>query len=54
MKLVVHENVQAITYMRDDVINEPSNTVDDRSIDNGAGQHYLANQVFGRFTWRVC
>jgi len=51
---VVHKNVQAITYMRDDVINEPSNTVNDRSINNGAGQHYLADQVFGRFTWRVC
>jgi len=40
--------------MRDDVIDEPSNTVDDRSIDNGARQHYLADQVFGSFTWRVC
>lgn len=40
--------------MRDDVLNEPGDAVDDGPIDDGAGQHRFANQIFGRFTRRVC
>lgn len=52
--MMVHINIQAITYMWNNILDKSSNAVNKWSINNRTRQHCFADHTFGRFTRRIC